>query len=163
VPERATASDSDNESSSKQSRESATRRAKREEYAKLSSADLKALVELGIERVDEFAQQYYEVVSAVTYLHTRRQRILQWLADTDAFSLLAWSDKCDEFQQPFLVLRASRPVVHAALRILLKSDPTEWLFKRFRNPTTAEGRWLFKRDQHAFLIMQAAKAIGKRL
>jgi hypothetical protein len=72
-------------------------------YATLCAADRKTLVALGIERVDEFARAYHDTVSAVTYLHTRRQRILEWLADTDAFSLLAWSSARDEFDQRILV------------------------------------------------------------
>jgi hypothetical protein len=54
-------------------------------------------------------------------------------------------------------------VVHAALRVLLKCEPTEWLFKRVRNATTSEGRWLFKQGQYALLVAQAAKAVGRRL
>jgi hypothetical protein len=95
-------------------------------------------------------------------LHTRRQHIIVWLADSPLFPLISWDRvELDDCGQPRLLLHAKREHVHAALAILLKSDITEWLFKRVRRATTSEGAWLFKPGQFQLLLKHAQKAIGE--
>ena len=68
--------------------ETLAKQAKREEYAELSDADRATLIELGVKQVDELVCEYRKLVLAITYLHTRRQRILCWLAESPLFPLI---------------------------------------------------------------------------
>lgn len=144
-------------------RESRAKRLKRQQYGTLSAADMAALAKLGVTRVGELAPAFRKAVEQVSYLHTRRQHIVDWLAQSELFPLLTWDhEHTDEHGQPTLRLHAKRADVHQALCLLLKCEPTEWLFKRFHHATTAEGRWLFKRGQYRLLLEHAAKAIGRK-
>jgi hypothetical protein len=142
--------------------ETAAKKHKRNEYAQLDDAERAKLRELGVPDVDALAIEFAQVVDKVVYLHTRRQHIIVWLADSDLFPLLSWDRvDLDDCGQPRLLLHAKREHVHAALAILLKSDITEWLFKRVRRATTSEGAWLFKPGQFQLLLKHAQKAIGE--
>eukprot|EP00019_Armaparvus_languidus_P006927 CAMPEP_0168601584 /NCGR_PEP_ID=MMETSP0420-20121227/13531_1 /TAXON_ID=498008 /ORGANISM="Pessonella sp." /LENGTH=573 /DNA_ID=CAMNT_0008640023 /DNA_START=59 /DNA_END=1780 /DNA_ORIENTATION=+ len=142
-------------------RESHAKKMKRQQYSQLSEDDLQQLKAMGVEHIETFAKEFKIIVNQVVYLHTRRQHIINWLAQSKLFPLLSWDlNHRDEFGQPMLSLNVPRNKIHKALTILLKCQPTEWLFKRVHNATTAEGHWRFKRGQYALLMQHAAKAVG---
>ena len=115
-----------------------------------------------MQQVDELVSELQEQMEKVVYLHTRRQHIMLWLADSPLFPLLSWNhNKRDEYGQPRLVLHTKREKVHDALVILLKSKMTEWLYKRIRHATTSEGEWLFKQGAYERFMANARKAIGE--
>ena len=142
--------------------ETVAKKTKRNEYAHLDDAERAKLTALGVTDVDALAVEFEKIVSEVVYLHTRRQRIVVFLADSPLFPLMSWDHAdVDEFGQSRILLHTKREHVHAALDILLKSNITEWLFKRFRHATSCEGVWLFKQGAYAQLMQHAEKALGK--
>jgi hypothetical protein len=142
--------------------ETVAKKTKRNEYAQLDDAERAKLTALGVTDVDALAVEFEKIVSEVVYLHTRRQRIIVFLADSPLFPLMSWDHAdVDEFGQSRILLHTKREHVHAALDILLKSNITEWLFKRFRHATSCEGVWLFKQGAYAQLMQHAEKALGK--
>lgn len=143
--------------------ETAAKKNKRNEYAHLDDAERDKLRALGVTEVDALAVEFAQVVDKVVYLHTRRQHIIVWLADSPLFPLISWDRvELDDCGQPRLLLHTKREFVHQALAILLKSDITEWLFKRVRRATTSEGAWLFKPGQFQLLLKHAQKAVGDK-